>query len=301
MQKQHGVNIRAKTQGKLCEENYICNRQFCSFCLKTQYEVNFLECCKNKSWICPFCQGVCFCTRCLRQDTLTQLKAYFIALGGDLINLLNRSKSIFDQMILQNFNTHLSLTLLTNPTLVEKFPNYQVFMRDFMASIGLSSSLLLQNSEGSLGTNQNLESQSYASNKAIEYVTRQISLEDEVQSKFKNNTSQMIAALKRGDISILERLRVKQSSEPFLKKREAKYLFKSNAAEEQTRLIDELRTDIDHAQANFGLSQNLQSVEPIRRKRRVPLTGKKRGRKPLNRAKFAGHALKRRVVIMRKP
>jgi hypothetical protein len=71
------------------------------------------------------------------------LKAYFIALGGDLSDLLNSSKSIFDQMILSNFNTHLSLTLLTNPSLVEKFPNYKVFMQDFMYSIGLSSSLLL--------------------------------------------------------------------------------------------------------------------------------------------------------------
>ena len=163
---------------------------------------------------------------------MTQLKAYFIALGGDLSNLLNSSRSIFDQMILQNFNTHLSLTLLTNPTLVEKFSNYQVFMKEFMASLGLSSSLLLQNSNGLFCNNQSLKSHSYASNKAIEYVSRQISIEEDVQSKFQTTSSYMIAALRRGDISILERLREKQGSqEPFIKKREAKYIFKTNTTE----------------------------------------------------------------------
>lgn len=48
------------------EDNYICTRKFCSFCLKTNYEENFSHCYNNNQWICPFCQGVCFCTRCLR-------------------------------------------------------------------------------------------------------------------------------------------------------------------------------------------------------------------------------------------
>jgi hypothetical protein len=85
-----------------CDDNYSCTRKFCSFCLKTNYEENFSHCYNDKSWICPFCQGVCFCTRCLRQDTMTQLKAYFMALGGDL-NILLSSSSIFDKMILENF------------------------------------------------------------------------------------------------------------------------------------------------------------------------------------------------------
>jgi hypothetical protein len=34
------------------------------------------------------------------------LKAYFMALGGDLM-VLENSDSIFDKMILNNFNTHL--------------------------------------------------------------------------------------------------------------------------------------------------------------------------------------------------
>lgn len=105
----------------------MCNRKFCSFCLKTQYELVFADCYKNKEWICPFCQGVCFCTRCLRQDTMTQLKAYFISLGGDL-SILNDSESLFDQIILNNFNQHLQLTLLSNPELIQKYPGYQLFL-----------------------------------------------------------------------------------------------------------------------------------------------------------------------------
>jgi hypothetical protein len=60
---------------------------------------------------------------------MTQLKAYFIALGGDLENLKD-SQSVFDKTILNNFNTHLSLTLLTNPNLQYQFPNYTKFIQE---------------------------------------------------------------------------------------------------------------------------------------------------------------------------
>jgi hypothetical protein len=41
--KQYGINLKAKSGGSLAneinhsfaEDNYLCNRQFCSFCLKT--------------------------------------------------------------------------------------------------------------------------------------------------------------------------------------------------------------------------------------------------------------------------
>lgn len=55
---------------------------------------------------------------------MTQLKAYFIALGGDL-SILNDSPCIFDQLLLSNFNTHLHLTLLSNPELINEYDNYQ--------------------------------------------------------------------------------------------------------------------------------------------------------------------------------
>jgi hypothetical protein len=73
---------------------------------------------------------------------MTQLKAYFISLGGDLESLLSDSKSVFDRIILQNFNTHLSLTLLSNPDLISKFPDYNTYIRAFLSSQGLSLALL---------------------------------------------------------------------------------------------------------------------------------------------------------------
>ena len=73
---------------------------------------------------------------------MTQLKAYFIALGGDLESLLSRSKSVFDRMILQNFNTHLQLTLLSNPDLIRKHQTYLDFVKNFLSSSGLPSCFL---------------------------------------------------------------------------------------------------------------------------------------------------------------
>lgn len=59
----------------------------------------------------------------MRQDTLTQLKAYFMALGGTL-ETLKGSESVFDKVIYENFIVHLQLTLLTNPDLEIKYPYY---------------------------------------------------------------------------------------------------------------------------------------------------------------------------------
>lgn len=73
---------------------------------------------------------------------MTQLKAYFISLGGDLESMLSESKSVFDRIILQNFNTHLSLTLLSNPELISKYSYYADFIRAFLLSKGLSHDLL---------------------------------------------------------------------------------------------------------------------------------------------------------------
>ena len=69
---------------------------------------------------------------------MTQLKAYFIALGGDLGSLLTGSECIFDKIILSNFNTHLELTLLSNPELMSKYPQYKQIMSRFTSKLGLS-------------------------------------------------------------------------------------------------------------------------------------------------------------------
>jgi hypothetical protein len=73
---------------------------------------------------------------------MTQLKAYFISLGGDLESLLSGSKSVFDQMILQNFNTHMQLTLLSNPELIDKYSYYKDFSRQFLTHFKLPTDFL---------------------------------------------------------------------------------------------------------------------------------------------------------------
>jgi hypothetical protein len=50
-----------------------------------------------------------------------------MALGGDL-SILENSECIFDKIILNNFNTHMQLTILTNPDLLVKYENYQKFI-----------------------------------------------------------------------------------------------------------------------------------------------------------------------------
>lgn len=91
--------------------DYECNRKFCTFCLRTNYEDSLNEILKNKNWHCHHCTGYCICTRCIRQDITTQNKAYLMSLGGNLNVLQNQSNSVFDSIIVKNFNNHLELTL----------------------------------------------------------------------------------------------------------------------------------------------------------------------------------------------
>lgn len=110
------------TQNK--QISYECKRKFCTFCLRTNYEESLEEIMKNKNWHCHHCTGYCICTRCLRQDIITQLKAYLISLGGNLNTLVDSSDSVFDALILKNFNQHLELTLGQNQWLYQTYPSY---------------------------------------------------------------------------------------------------------------------------------------------------------------------------------
>lgn len=104
--------------------DYECKRKFCSFCIRTNYDENIHDLNKNKNWHCYHCTGYCMCTRCSRQDITTQLKAYLISLGGNLNILRDQSASVFDQLILKNFNETLELTLGQNQDLYLKYPYY---------------------------------------------------------------------------------------------------------------------------------------------------------------------------------
>jgi hypothetical protein len=58
------------------------------------------------------------------------LKAYLISLGGNLNVLKDDSSSIFDQIILKNFNEHLELTLGQNQNLYQKYPYYLYLLQN---------------------------------------------------------------------------------------------------------------------------------------------------------------------------
>ena len=59
---------------------YTCNRYFCKFCLKNY---SFLK----HHVLCPYCQGYCQCSRCIRNDTIFKLKSMYVHLGGKLKEL----------------------------------------------------------------------------------------------------------------------------------------------------------------------------------------------------------------------
>lgn len=67
-------------------EEYACNRKFCKFCLRQNYEDGL-----DKNGLCPFCQGICFCTRCSRNDMIVRLKGIYLLLGGQM-NKFNSDK-----------------------------------------------------------------------------------------------------------------------------------------------------------------------------------------------------------------
>lgn len=81
-------------------EYHECNRMYCSFCLKFHYDQTLSEC--KKGWLCPFCQGICHCTRCSRQDQLVKMRALLYAEGGNLDHLFD-SKNKIHHIIAENW------------------------------------------------------------------------------------------------------------------------------------------------------------------------------------------------------
>ena len=78
-----------------------CERHFCHTCLMYQYGIDRQACSRN-DFFCPFCKGVCVCTRCSRQDQITKMRCHMFALGGDLTHLCD-SESPLDRYIGQNW------------------------------------------------------------------------------------------------------------------------------------------------------------------------------------------------------
>ncbi|XVF45208.1 hypothetical protein PTKIN_Ptkin02bG0186500 [Pterospermum kingtungense] len=60
---------RQKTLGHHahCSKCKLVQGQLCGDCLYTRYGENVIEANQNPNWICPFCRGICNCSRC-RQE-----------------------------------------------------------------------------------------------------------------------------------------------------------------------------------------------------------------------------------------
>lgn len=90
---------------------YFCEREYCRICLKQNYDFNLFEILGKNDWICPFCQGICFCTRCLRNILLTKLKGMYIFYGGNCSEISN--ESLFEKYIIAHEEAFQSKPLRT--------------------------------------------------------------------------------------------------------------------------------------------------------------------------------------------
>ncbi len=83
------------------EKKHMCHRYYCYFCLKGSYDTLAENIKDNNAWLCPFCTGACYCTRCMRNEKILQLIAYYFSINGDINylydELINRN-SIIDEL-----------------------------------------------------------------------------------------------------------------------------------------------------------------------------------------------------------
>ncbi len=65
----------------------MCGRKYCLSCLKDTYSHENIK----ENGLCPFCLGVCMCTRCLRNEKIAKFKNMYSILGGDLSRIQEAS------------------------------------------------------------------------------------------------------------------------------------------------------------------------------------------------------------------
>lgn len=68
-------------------DEYVCGRKYCLSCLKDTYSHESIK----ENGYCPFCLGVCICTRCLRNEKIAKFKNMYSMLGGDLTKIQETS------------------------------------------------------------------------------------------------------------------------------------------------------------------------------------------------------------------
>jgi hypothetical protein len=120
--------VRDKKKRRALEEKMpvTCSKSFCSLCLKNFFDVDLDEVKADPYWVCPYCAGQCFCSRCRRLDQLTTARGYLISLNlKDLLFTPDRSDVVLgeemmrsqhplDMKIKQNFNISLQCADLTH-------------------------------------------------------------------------------------------------------------------------------------------------------------------------------------------
>ena len=114
------------------ERNHICNRYFCYFCLKGNYDTLAENIKDNNTWLCPYCTGACYCTRCMRNEKILQLIAYYFSIDGNILDLelkLTSMNSIIDELFQYSVlnNTYLIIydKNLTPSQMINKFTNFE--------------------------------------------------------------------------------------------------------------------------------------------------------------------------------
>ena len=99
--------VKDKKRRKTYDEQLgmTCEQQYCSLCLKNFYDVELDEVRANPDWMCPYCTGACFCTRCRRQEQMTTAKAYLISLNIiDLLYFPEAAHKVFDAQFQKSTN-----------------------------------------------------------------------------------------------------------------------------------------------------------------------------------------------------
>lgn len=114
--------------------NVCCGRKFCSFCLKNFYDINFATIKNDANWICPYCTGQCFCSRCRRRDQLTTVRGYLISLNTqELAHCPKKAAQVFAQA-----SPKLNLYNLGDPTLAQLHPVDKWLIENFERTVRCS-------------------------------------------------------------------------------------------------------------------------------------------------------------------
>ena len=77
-----------------------CLKYFCSFCLTKNYDISIEEVKNTFNWLCPFCCGECFCTRCIRFRRMNKMFSNFLIIGGTIEDVSNGN--YFSKIYLSN-------------------------------------------------------------------------------------------------------------------------------------------------------------------------------------------------------